>query len=94
MNKKLEKIYFDPSISGSYSGASGFIKALKDKKINVKKAEVKKFLETKDAFTLHEPKRINFTRKRVRVGGINRLWQLDLADLSSLKSQNDGYTFI
>ena len=94
MNKKLEKIYFDPSISGSYSGASGFIKALKDKKINVKKADVKKFLETKDAFTLHEPKRINFTRKRVRVGGINRLWQLDLADLSALKSQNDGYTFI
>jgi len=94
VNEKLDKIYSDPSKAGSYSGESGFIRALKDRKIKASKSQVKKFLETKAAFTLHKLKRLHFTRKRVKVSSINELWQLDLAELSSLKSENDGYTFI
>ena len=94
MNEKLDLIYSDPSSAGSYSGESGFIRALKDKKVNATKTQIRKFLQTKDAFTLHKPKRLQYPRKKVRVTGINELWQVDLADLSSLKQQNDGFTFI
>ena len=94
MNKILNKIYTDPKEPGSYSGFSGFSKALKTKKLNISSSTIKKYLQTQDAYTLHKPKRIHFTRKRVLVSGIDSCWQLDLADMSSLKTSNKGYTFI
>jgi hypothetical protein len=94
MNKILNKIYTNPKEPGSYSGFSGFSKALKTKNLNISRSDIKKYLQTQDAYTLHKPKRIHFKRKRVLVSGIDSCWQLDLADMSSLKASNKGYTFI
>ena len=47
-----------------------------------------------DAYTLHKPARRNFKRNRVIVGGIDVQWQMDLADMQSLKDYNDGYRYL
>ena len=44
-----------------------------------------------DTYTLHKPARRNFKRNRVIVRGIDEQWQMDLADMESLKDYNDGY---
>ena len=49
-------------------------------------------------YTLHKPARRNFKRNRVIVGGggggIDEQWQMDLADMQSLKDHNDGYRYL
>ena len=47
-----------------------------------------------DTYTLHKPARRNFKRNRVIVGGIDEQWQMDLADMQSLKQYNDGYRYL
>ncbi|CAB4022698.1 uncharacterized transposon-derived, partial [Paramuricea clavata] len=53
-----------------------------------------KWLMSQDAFTLHKSARRNFKRNRVFVGGIDEEWQMDLADMQSLKQYNDGYRYL
>ena len=91
---KFDEIYTNPSNPGSFSGLSGFTRALKDKKIKATKSEIKKYLNSKEAYSLHKPKRLNYPRKKVVVSGINDTWQIDLVDVSALKSENDGNRFI
>lgn len=90
----MEKIYTDPSNPGSFSGIQSFTRALKDKKIRATKSEIKKFLESKETYTLHRPKRNNYPRKRVIVNGIDDTWQIDLVDVTPLQKENDGNKFI
>ena len=50
-----------------------------------------------DTYTLHKPAHRNIKRNRVIVGGgggIDEQWQMDLADMQSLKQYNDGYRYL
>ena len=47
-----------------------------------------------DTYTLHKPIQRNFKRNRVIVGGIDQQWQIDLADMQSLRKFNDGYRYL
>ena len=51
-------------------------------------------MKEQDTYTLHEPIRRQFQRQKTRVTDIDEQWQLDLADVSNLKKQNDGFTFL
>ena len=91
---KLEEIYSNPANAGSFSGLSGLSRALKEKKIKVTKNEIKKFLTSKESYSLHRPKRLKYPRKQVIVRGIDDTWQIDLVDVSAIKNENDGNKFI
>jgi len=56
--------------------------------------EVKKFLSGQDAYTLHKPRRIRFPRRKTYSKAIGDLFQIDLVDLSSLASFNDGMRYL
>jgi len=56
--------------------------------------EVRKLLATQDAYTLHKPRRIRFPRRKTYSKGIGDLFQIDLVDLSSLSSFNDGIRYL
>jgi len=55
---------------------------------------VKRFLSKQDAYTLHRPRRIRFPRRRTFSKGIDDLYQIDLVDVSSLASYNNGARYI
>ena len=55
---------------------------------------MKKFLAGRDAYTLHKPRRIRFRRRKTYSKGIADLYQIDLADVSSLSPFNDGMRYI
>ena len=55
---------------------------------------VAEWLSEQDAYTLHKPDRRHFKRRRVIVGGLRQQWQADLFDLSKLKKDKDGMTFL
>ena len=52
------------------------------------------WLSEQDAYTLHKPARRHFKRRRVIVGGIHQQCHADLVDLTKVKKDNDGMTFL
>ena len=88
-NKRLKRVYFDPKRVSSYGGVDALRRVTR-----VPRKIVEEWLSEQDAYTLHKPARRHFTRRRVVVGGPRQQWQADLVDLSNLKTDNDGMTFI
>jgi len=52
--------------------------------------ELRRFLSEQDAYMLHKPRRIRFPLRKTYSKGTGDLYQIDLVDLSSLASHNDG----
>ena len=88
-NKPLRWVYFDPTRLGSYGGVDALRRITR-----VPRKIVAERLSEQDAYTLHKPARRHFRRRRVIVGGPRQQWQADLVDLSNLKNDNDGMTFL
>ena len=88
-NKPLRSVYFDPTRVGSYGGVDALQRVTR-----VPRKMVTEWLSEQDAYTLHKPARRHFKRRRVIVGGLCQQWQADLVDLSNLKNDNDGMTFL
>ena len=83
----MESNYYTPAKPSSFGGVKRLASA-------TKKGNVRKWLSYQDAYTLHKPIRRNFNRRRTLVGGIDHQWAIDLADVSSLSTINDGYRFL
>ena len=91
-NINLTKLYTTPSRPGAFAGQTAFIKSLKHKKIN--KQEIKDFLSSIDAYTLHVPKKKVFFRRKVVVPEMNHTWQADLVDVSKYADENENNKFL
>jgi hypothetical protein len=85
----MEKIYYDISQPGSLSGIHALSRYSKQ---NVKK--VREYLSAQPAYTMHRPIRRKFVRRKTISKGINDLFQLDIADMSNVSRDNDGYRYL
>ena len=79
MSRKMEDIYFDPSQTGSFGGIHPLVR-----KSGASERDVRNWLISQDAYTLHKQPRKVFRRRKTLSKGINDLWQADLVDLTSL----------
>lgn len=94
-DKELKKIYYDTSDAGSYGGINRLLKRGREKgDANVNTEKVAKFLRNQHSYSLHKPMRKNFKRNKTIVGGIDRQWQADLADMQSISEDNDGMHYL
>ena len=59
-----------------------------------KKSEVEEWLSIQNTYTLHKPVRKRFLRNPYTVTNIDDVWELDLADLSSLSKYTDKYKYL
>ena len=75
-----------PDSYGSYTGLKRQSKK-SDK-------EIYDYLSRQDAYTMHKEVKRKFPRRKTFSKGIDDLWQIDLADLSSLASYNDNYRYL
>ena len=53
-------------------------------KFKLSRQQISNWLMKQNTYILHAPARRHFKRNRVIVGGIDKEWQLDLADVQSL----------
>ena len=83
----LKDIYFNPARVGSFGGVNAL------KKVSNRK-NVASWLMGQEAYTLHKPVSRKFKRRRTICIGVDHLWQIDLADMTSLSSYNDGFKFL
>ena len=85
----LQKLYYDPVEPTSFSGLDKLWR-LK----NVKKRDVKEWLQQQDTYTLHKPVKMKFKRNKVIVPHIDYMWDLDLADVQNLSKYNKGSKYL
>jgi len=85
----MNDIYHDIRSPGSFGGVD-----LIRRYANKRRKDVVDYLKSQDAYTLHKPIRKKFIRRRTYSKGIGDLYQIDLADLFNLSSDNDGYRYL
>ena len=83
----LKEIYYDPTRVGSFGGVKSLSKASNRK-------DIKEWLSGQESYTLHKPVRRRFKRRKMICVGLHHLWQIDLADLSSLARYSDGFRYL
>ena len=89
LKKKFENIYYDPEGSGGLSGKSIFLRNFPK---NQRKIAAEWLLD-QDAYILHTAPKRKFPRRQI-IAPFQSQMQIDLIDLPSLKSSNDGYRYI
>ena len=90
----LARIYNEPGDPGAFGGAERLYRSAHSSDASITRRAVRQFLETEYAYTLHRPARRHFARNHIYVGGIDRQWQADLADMQQLARANAGARYI
>lgn len=90
----LKRIYYDFKKPGALGGIDKFYQNVKRRNKNITRNQVKQWLQGEEAYTLHKPVRRKFKRNKVYVSFIDQQFEADLVDMSHLKKENTGYTFL
>jgi hypothetical protein len=91
MNRLLNTIYYDPKHPAGFASVRKLYDAVKHKGYTLK--QVRQWLSSQDAYTLHRPARRNYQHARIIVSGIDDQWELDLFDMATIAKHNDGVRF-
>lgn len=89
--KTLEKIYHDPAHPASFSRAANLLRVA-DKR--VKKENIYRWLESQESYNKHRSVRRRFPRRTYNVNNIDDVWEADLADVRSISTYNDNFTYL
>ena len=94
--KDYGKQYFDPANEAGFTGARNLLRVnSKGKKINEEeRTRIEQWLSGVDAYTLHRPIRKKFSRLFYNVTNIDDVWEADLCQLTTIKDENDGYSYL
>ena len=88
----MRKAFYDINHSTSYSGNVAKFQRLMRSKMS--RYNVKHWLEAQDTYNLHKPVVRKYPRRSYNVQNVDDLWEVDLCDMRSLKSKNDGFCYI
>ncbi|XP_056003675.1 uncharacterized protein LOC130049741 [Ostrea edulis] len=88
----LQRLYYDPKTG--YGGVLALYRRVRQLGHKITLSQIREWVKAQDTYTLHKPIRRKFKRRQTRVTDMDEQWQLDLADVSSLKQDNNGYTFL
>ena len=98
--QKLKQLYYKIGKAGSYGGARRLLTAINEEQKAKKKtktitaAAVRKWLQSQDVYTLHKPVVRRFKRRRTVTSGVGEQLQIDLADVSAVKDENNGFKWL
>jgi hypothetical protein len=92
MYRVLNKIYNNSKSPAYLAGINAVHREAKKQLPGITVANVRQFLSTQDAYTLHKPIQRRFPRNRIIASGLDTDWQVDLMDMRQLKQHNDGYS--
>ena len=94
MEDTLKRLYYDTRSAVAYSGINRLYKAAKKIIPTLKISAVKKWLKNQYTYTLHRPIRRKYARSKYFVSGVDKLWQVDPADMTMISDVNNGYNYI
>ena len=83
----LQRLYYDPKTG--YGGVQALYRQVRQLGHKITLSQIREWVKAQDTYTLHKPIRRKFKRRQTRVTDMDEQWQLDLADVSSLKQDNN-----
>jgi hypothetical protein len=84
------KLYYDPV----KPHALATLQKLRDVAKNMTHADIKKWVEKQDAYTLHRLVRKRIHRNPYNVTNIDHFWDCNLVDVQDLNKHNDGVKYV
>ena len=90
----LDRVYHDPSAVGGYRGARTLWSSLKSQGKSVPYDHVKRWLHSREEYTLHKSHNSKIKRIPFMVPNVNHTLQADLMDVSNTAAVNDGTKFL
>jgi hypothetical protein len=94
MGKTKDVLYYGLGRASEYSSGDKLrAAAASDQGHTVSRPDVRAFLESQDAYTMHRPVRKRFPRNAYDVN-ILELWQSDLLDLQTFARHNNNYRYV
>lgn len=94
METMLKSIYYDPSHPASFGSIRRLYIAAKKIDPKITTHIVKTWLQGQDVYTLHGRQRHRFARRKTLSPGLYYQMQMDLVDLSNIKSKNKNYRYL
>ena len=91
VDRQLKKIYYDPNNPVGFSGKRKLLTYMR-KKIPTDK--LVSWIEKQTAYNKHIQNRKKFIHRPYTTSNIDDLWEIDLMQVDSLKTYNDGVTYI
>ena len=85
----MEVAYGDLRSAGSFGGLNKLRRYA-----GATTRSAREFLAKRDSYTLHEPRKLRFPRRKTYSKGIADLYQINLVDVSGLSSHNDGSRYL
>ena len=85
--EELDKFYYHIDEERSYGGIQKLIREAKAKGLTVSEKSIKDYLGRQASYCLHKPSRKNFKRNLTVVGGSDRQWKADLADMQAYRER-------
>ena len=89
MEETLKRIYYDPKNPAAFSSVAKLVKAS-----GYSESKVKKWLQAQPTYTLHRQVKKKYPTRKYIVHEIDEQWQADLADVSLIAKENEGYRFL
>ena len=84
----IDNIYYDPKHPAGFCSVAKLVKVSK-----INKRDVEEWLSGQNTYTIHKPARKRFPRNSHTATNIDDIWEMDLANLSSL-SKYDKYKYV
>ena len=94
VNALLHDRYFNLSSPSSFSSPCRLWQESRWKDPSIPLDEVNRWLSAQRAYTLHKRVFLEFPHRKVVTAGIDKQWQVDLVDVSSLSKHNNGENFL
>ena len=85
----MEEAYYRPLNPAAFSVIDKLVLAT-----GRPRKDVNPWLEHQDAYNLHKLVRKRFPRRFYNVSNRDDIWEVDLADLKSIKTYNDGFSYL
>lgn len=90
----LANIYYDPNHAGAYGGVEKLYRAVrKEGKFILGRAKIRKWLLKQEDYAVHRETRSKFKRRRVVAPFVDYQWDVDTANMTFYKKDNDGYGY-
>jgi len=90
----LRRLYSEPTAPSAFSSLHKLREAVRHATKRKTPGQIKAWLETQDAYTMHRPVRERFPRNPYTVNNIDDVWEIDILDLSSVKKYNDNHRYL
>ena len=94
MDEILQQIYYNTSSAASFSSVDKIFNEAKKKIPDIKRSDVKSWLEKQLVYTLHKSVRKRFKRNPIIAERNNENFQADLVDMKEFKHLNNNYNYI